>query len=87
MFMLSEPAGYVADAWGESIAPGGSGTQPAEDDHLRFHGGFVEDFLSTGDGDVFYRMVVRRLASPLPWPIRVQCDYPRLAVIDCRAKG
>jgi len=62
---MDAAAGYVFDAWGESFNPGGGGSQPSSENHIRFHGAFAEDFLDDDDTSGIYRMGARHYSTVL----------------------
>jgi len=63
--MSASTSGYTFDAWGESFAAGDAQGQPAEANHIRYHGAFAEEFVSPDDTDGVYRMGARHYSTVL----------------------
>ncbi len=63
--MSGTTSGYTFDAWGESFEAGDGQGQPAETNHIRYHGAFTEEFVSSDDTDGIYRMGARHYSTVL----------------------
>jgi len=63
--MSAGTSGYTFDAWGESFEAGDTQEQPAENNHIRYHGAFAEEFVSPNDTDGVYRMGARHYSTVL----------------------